>query len=143
MKEDRKDSREAFDFPQKYERYCRELDKEDGLINDRVNWLLVSQSILFAAVGLAGEGPGRIIVKIVPWVGCALAVTIGLSVLAAIKSFWDYRALLKESRPQDPDLDRAYPQLQRNTLNIWLGFVAPILLPVIFAVAWVFVLLPR
>lgn len=143
MKEDRKNSSNAVDFSHTYERYCRELDKEDGLINDRVNWLLVSQSILFAAVGLAGEGPGRIIVKIVPWVGCALSVVIWVSVLAAISSFLEYRGLLKKSCPPDFDLDAAYPQLQRKPYNILLGFLAPIVLPIIFIVAWGFMLFAK
>ena len=38
-----------------YDRYCRQIDKEDDLINQRINWLLVSQSILFAALGISNR----------------------------------------------------------------------------------------
>ena len=65
MNLNRQDSVNAINISEKYDRYCRELDKEDKLLNDRVTWLLVSQSILFAAVRLGGQDPGGNIVEII------------------------------------------------------------------------------
>ena len=52
-----------------YRRYCSQMDKEDELIDRRVNWLLTSQAILFAAVGLSGNNTAEIVLSVVPWVG--------------------------------------------------------------------------
>lgn len=139
MNEKRQDSVNAIDS-KKYDRYCRELDKEDKVLNDRVTWLLVSQSILFAAVQLGGQGPGGNIVKIIAKVGCALSVIIWLSVLAAIFSFLRYRFRLRKCCPPANDPDEAYAQLHRWMLNIILGFTAPFVLPIIFFLAWLFII---
>lgn len=131
----------ATDFSQRYDRYCRQLDKEDQLINERVNWLLVSQSLLFAAVGLSGEGVTNIILKAVPWVGLFSSAGIGVSVLAALLSFKRYRkTLLKKVCCPSSDPDEYYPQLHRNPFYIVLGFVSAMVLPVLFCAAWIYVI---
>ena len=129
------------DFSQRYDRYCRQLDKEDQLINERINWLLVSQSLLFAAVGLSSEGVTSIILKAVPWVGLFSSVGIGVSVLAAALSLKRYRKILldKVCCPSS-DPDKYYPQLHRSKPNILLGLVSPIVLPLVFCVAWIYVI---
>ena len=138
----RQDSVNASDILEKYNRYCRELDKEDKLLNDRVTWLLVSQSILFAAVQLGGKGPEGSIIEIIAKVGCALSVIIWLSVLAAIFSFLRYRSQLKKCCPPANDPDKAYPQVHRIMPIIILGFIAPFVLPIIFFLAWLYIILP-
>ena len=138
----RQDSVNASDILEKYNRYCHELDKEDKLLNDRVTWLLVSQSILFAAVQLGGQSPGGNIVEIIAKVGCALSIIIWLSVLAAIFSFMRYLLQLKKCCPPANDHDKVYPQLHRSMLIIIFGFIAPFVLPIIFFLAWLYIILP-
>ncbi len=123
-------------FSDVYDRYRHELDKEDKLLNDRVTWLLVSQSILFAAVKLGENKVGEDKVIIIAILGCALSVIIWFSVLAAICSFLTYRSQLKESRPKDDNSHKAYPQLDRCLVIILFGFFAPFILPIIFFLAW-------
>lgn len=130
-------SETAIDISNKYDRYCRELDKEDKLLNDRVTWLLVSQSILFAAVQLGGKGPEGSIIEIIAKVGCALSVIIWLSVLAAIFCFLRYHSQLKKCCLPANDPDKAYPQVHRTRPIIILGFIAPFVLPIIFFLAWI------
>ena len=131
----------ATDFSQRYDRYCRQLDKEDQLINERINWLLVSQSLLFAAVGLSSEGVTSIILKAVPWVGLFSSVGIGISVLAAVLSLKKYRkTLLDKVCCPSSNPDECYPQLHRSKFNIALGLVSPIVLPLVFCVAWIYVI---
>ena len=138
MDDTMKESRNVISSTDIYTRYCKEIDKEDRLVNDRVNWLLVSQSILFAAVGFAGGSAGEIIAGIVPLVGCALSSAIWLSVVAAISSCLRYRHLLKQTSLLNEGTDRAYPQLNRNPINIWMGYIAPIVMPGVFVVAWAY-----
>ena len=123
-----------------YERFCRELDKEDELLKDRVNWLLISQAILFAAVGFSSDGAGAGIAQVVPWVGIALALAIWLSIWAAISSYSRYRTELDALRELAGDLAAEYPQLNRSQQHLSLGFIAPLLLPPIFLAAWLYFL---
>ncbi len=127
-------------FSEVYERYCHELDKEDKLLNDRVTWLLVSQSILFAAVKLGGNRVGEDKVIIIAILGCALSVILWFSVLAAICSFLKYRSKLKDSYPEDDNCRKAYPQLDRCLVLILFGFIAPFTLPIIFFHAWLWII---
>ena len=139
MNQKQKDSN-PLNFSEVYARYCHELDKEDKLLNDRVTWLLVSQSILFAAVKLGGNRVGENIVTIIATVGCALSVIIWFSVLAAICSFLTYRSELKKSYPEDDNCRKAYPQLDRCLVLILFGFFAPFTLPIMFFYAWLWII---
>jgi hypothetical protein len=124
-----------------YERYCRQIDKEDELIHERVNWLLTSESILFAAVGLSGNSMAGVIRSVVPWTGLILSLTIGVTVWAASLSLSQYRHKLKEVCPSGTDLDRCYPQLHRKKWIILLGLVPSSIVPLIFGTAWIAVIL--
>lgn len=121
-----------------YERYCGELRQEDKLLSDRVNWLLLSQSILFAAFGLAGDGAVGIaerMASVVQIVGAVLSAAIWVSALAAVLSSWRFRKLLSRAYPEDPP-DLSHPQLLRSKLILVFGYTGPIVLPVVFIVAW-------
>ena len=100
-----------------YCRYCSQMDKEDDLIDRRVNWLLTSQAILFAAVGLSGNDTAGIVLSVVPWVGFCSSLAIGVTVWAASFSFTQYRNRLKELCPPRNDLEQYYPQLHREGVD--------------------------
>ena len=123
----------------RYDRYSQLLNKEDGLVDQRVNWLLVSQSILFAALGVSRAEMSGLITKVVPWVGIGSATLIGVSVLAAVSTFVRLRRTMLNVCPPSQDLDQSLPQLHKRWQNIALGFVAPLALPVLFCVAWIVV----
>ena len=121
-----------------YDRYCSQIDKEDELIDRRVNWLLTSQSILFAAVGLTGN---EIVLSVVPWVGLCSSFAIGVTVLAALLSFTRYRNMLKElCRPKN-DPEHYFPQLHRKEWIIMLGLLPSLIVPLMFSAAWIAVIL--
>jgi hypothetical protein len=128
-------------FSQEYDRYCRQIDKEDNLMDQRINWLLMSQSILFAAVGVSDASIAKITLKVVPFVGIGCSLGIGSSILAALLSLTRYRKTLEQVCPPSEDKDCCYPQLHRSECNIRLGLVSPIVLPIIFCVAWIGVIL--
>ena len=124
-----------------YRRYCNQIDKEDEMIDKRVNWLLTSQSILFAAVGLGGNGAAEVALSVVPWAGLFLSFTIGITVLAASSSLRLYRKRLKEVYPPRSDQKKYYPQLHRNRSILKLGLVPSSIVPLIFSAAWIAVIL--
>ena len=116
------------------------MDKEDKLIDQRTRWLLVSQSILFAALKIGEQDTAEITRVVVPAVGAASAFLIGISILAAQSSFLMYRFNMRKSFSPEEDPDFEYPQLHRSWINISMGLVAPATLPIIFCAAWVYVL---
>ncbi len=124
-----------------YNRYCRQIDKEDELIDKRINWLLTSQSILFAAVGLSGDKMAGIVQSVVPWVGLCSSFAIGVTVLAASLSFTRYRNKLLELCPPRNDPEQYYPQLHRKKWIIRLGLLPSSIVPLVFSAAWIAVIL--
>ena len=127
-------------FTAGYNRYCTQIDKEDELIDRRINWLLTSQSILFAAVGLSGNEVAKIILSVVPWVGLFTSFAIGVTVWAASLSFIRYRKKLKQLCPPTDDPEQSYPQLHRKKGIIVLGLLPSSIVPLIFSAAWIAVI---
>ncbi len=127
-------------FSDQYDRYCRQIDKEDTLIDQRVNWLLVSQSILFAALGLTRQNISDLFLVVIPAVGIACSVFIGASIYGAALSLQHYRRdMLDKCRPSD-DPNLLYPQLHRLRHNVGLGLVSALMVPAVFCAAWIAIL---
>ncbi len=126
-----------------YNRYCKQIDKEDGLIDRRTNWLLTSQSILFAAVGLSGNEVAEIVLCVVPWVGLFSSFAIGVTVWAASLSLLRYRQTLQEIYPPKDDPEQYYPQLHRKEGFILLGLLPSSIVPLMFSAAWVAMILMK
>ena len=124
-----------------YERYCRQIDKEDNLIDQRLNWMLVSQSLLFGALGLSDKQIAGLMYFIIPLVGIGVSILVGESVRAAVKSLKHYRDdLEKACRPGD-DKNLCLPQLHREPQNLSRGLVSPKSLPWLFFGAWILILI--
>ena len=124
-----------------YERYRQEFEKEDTLLNNRLGWLLLSQVILFAAVRFPGPPLGEVVMEIIPWVAIAICLLVLGSVIAAIANYLRCRNQLLKHYPREDDSDHKYPQLHRGPYTLFLGFVAPVALPLVFLAAWVYLLL--
>ena len=124
-----------------YGRYCSQIDKEDELIDRRVNWLLTSQSILFAAIGLGGKGMAGIVLSVVPWVGLCSSFAIGITIWAASLSLTRYRNRLEELCPRRNDPKQYFPQLHRKEWIIMLGLIPSSIVPLIFSAAWIAVII--
>lgn len=137
MNNSKENSVEGRICPDKYSRICAHLDKEDDLINNRINWLMASQALLFAALQFRND---VIIMKTVAWVGVLSSSVIWFSVLAAILTFCHYLQLLKKACPPDCDPEECFPQLHRRSLFLSLGFLSPIFIPIIFVGAWSYLL---
>jgi len=141
MKDDESDANRLAIPLKPYKRYCRQLDKEDTLIDQRLNWMIASQSILFAALGLSNNSLFGIICIVVPIVGICVSSVVGISVRAAVSSHKNYRDNLEIACPPSADVEFHYPQLHRDKENIRRGFMSAMVLPWVFFAAWVIVLL--
>ena len=133
--EERTISRDAYD------RYCRQIDKEDSLIDQRLNWMLASQSLLFVALGISSQQIAGLMYLIIPIVGIGVSILVGVSVRAAVLSWQHYRENLEESCPQEYDQKKHFPQLHREPKNLSHGFVSAKTLPCLFLGAWILILI--
>ncbi len=129
-------------FQEVYKQYSAMLDKEDLLINNRMNWLLGSQSLLLAGIANGMESniglPIIIFLQAVAMVGAVVSLIIWLSVIAAIISFCKYMSKLRKLGKPISDSEN-YPQLKRSNGIITIGLIAPFLLPPVFITTWMYV----
>jgi hypothetical protein len=141
--------------------------REDDLINHRLSWNLAIQGFLFATYGfsvqklaevhakalvekgsdLAGQlansvgvAPLRLLVMAIPWVGLLMALFVWFAVIAAkialeqLHKDWNQICRNYPDQPQLPDVAGA-----GVPMAVRLGFYAPLAIPLIFILAWLFI----
>lgn len=122
-----------------YEYLAHQIEREDGLVNYRLTWMLTTQALLFAALALlAGKDTDaemrEILASLLPWIGIVLCVIAFLGVTAAniaitdLKSEWEKLAYDKAPRPYGRPLAHR------------LGLIPSFGLPLLFLGAWIYVL---
>ena len=126
------------------------LEHEDGLIVQRLSWLVASQSFLFSAYAITLNGmvvtgvrypeQQERFLRLVPAVGLLTCVLIYVTILAAVRSMAGLRA---EFLKQHPDGVAGLPPLQSARKIRDLGFAAPLVLPLVFVAAWLYLLATR
>jgi hypothetical protein len=124
--------------PRSYEDLREKWVHEDDLLNHRVTWLLLSQTLLFAAYGVCLAAPTdpkfpqeiERLVAVIPLLGIALAVAVSAAIAGA---YFAQRSLER--------LLIAEPLSVPNVHN-WIGHSSLFVYPVFFLFAWVTVLLP-
>ena len=123
-----------------------QIEHEDSLIMQRLAWLTAAQSFLFTAYAItanASAQPGNpglvkkqdLLFTIIPGVACLSDVLIYCSVIAGI---------LVQNRLRNAYATHVvsvgdFPEIQGSPFTFWLGLVAPILLPLVFLIAWLIV----
>lgn len=136
-----------------YYKLAREkIVHEDNLVNNRTNWLLAAQGLLFAAFGVvvdfikAGKPVPhevKFLMKVFPWVGIFIAFFAFLSVLGAILAMkginadWDTR--IKEMSAAGVKI--MLPHLQCEKCPKVFGLAAPFFIPPLFICAWLVILM--
>ncbi len=134
---------EAKDFLNAYGRYCRQIDKEDDLVDKRINWLFMSQSLLFAALGLSSSiDSGELLSRVIPWVGFWSSLAITFTICSASMGLMRYRWLLGRAwkdltKDEQIKYNKGYfPQLRRSNIIISFGLIPGMLIPVVFCFGW-------
>jgi hypothetical protein len=124
-----------------------QIEFEDNLIVQRLNWFMASQSFLFTAYAITLNSPTvgawplfhehqRIIFHLIPVVALAAC---GLIYCAVIGGIIAQVRLHRELKEQIPAERRAgLPALQGAMLTRVLGMAAPLGMPVVFAVVWAY-----
>jgi hypothetical protein len=144
------DEKEGQGFPQKetlkkkekrnyYQYLAHQIEREDGLVNTRLNWMLTTQGLFFAALALlAGEDTNaemrEMLTLLLPSIGIVLSIISFLGVAGAsialydLKTEWEKLAYSKVPRPYGPPL------------AFWLGLIPRLCLPLLFLGAWGYIL---
>jgi hypothetical protein len=121
------------------------LAHEDDLINQRISWLMSSQSFLLTAYaitlnGLAGDigrpeaTVQRKLLELLPTTGIACVILVGIAVIGGMFALSELRRIAVEKFPSDRVDIICSPRIQ------FLGISAPILIPLVFLFIWIAIL---
>jgi len=112
---------------------------EDDMINHRLNWLIMTQTILFAAYGLllgvkVENTESNLLTKIdnlldvLPAMGMSVSALVFLGIFGAVGAMSE---LKKPAKSEGVTIDVA-------SWTSWLGQATGLLLPVVFLVGWLY-----
>ena len=116
------------------------IEHEDNLVNQRLSWLVASQSFLVSAFAILLNGTQatpspadktrHLLITLLPWVALACITLLWLTVAGAIWSMARLRAAAARLTGPD-DLPVHSPKPIR-----WLGLAAPVVVPAVFLLLW-------
>jgi hypothetical protein len=117
------------------------LEHEDGLIVNRLAWLMASESFLFTAYAIVLNGPGSRfhlrLMHLVPLVAIVSSALIFVGIAAAVRAMGWIRGLWSARAADESSL--GLPPLHTPG-SVKAGLAAPILLPLMFIGVWLFLL---
>jgi len=117
------------------------VEHEDDLIVNRTLWLMAAQSFFFTAYAIAMNGPEDrrhgILLRLLPLVAVISSAMIFVGVAAAVRAMLWFREVLRERMPDETRL--GLPPLQTPG-GVNAGLAAPLLLPPVFIVVWIYLL---
>ena len=129
----------------RYRLVRQQIEHEDNLVNQRLSWLLSSQSFLFTAYAISLNGPAIIrsktlestvglLILLLPLVSILSALLIGLTVWAGM---WTMQKLRRQyARLFQSTFGDEIPPIQSTGGALFLGHFAPVFLPILFIVIW-------
>jgi hypothetical protein len=136
---------------ERYQVFRGRIEHEDNLVMQRLSWLMASQSFLFTEYAIVtnaltnsmGNNRGMIFAgrlsaleDLISIVSLLNRLLIFVSILAALKSI---RELRREYRNQVGNLEGM--ALQTSRVTRLLGLSAPVILPFVFVMVWLFLLM--
>ena len=125
-----------------YQHLRSRLEHEDGLIVNRLSWLMASESFLFTAYAIvlnasAATPQHRRLMHLIPIVAIASSVLIFVGIAAAVRAMGWIRGLLGQRIPDAAAL--GLPPIHTPG-SVKAGLAAPLALPVMFVVVWLYLL---
>jgi len=119
------------------------MEHEDGLIVNRLSWLMASESFFFSAYAIVQNGSGspqhRRLLHLIPLVAMASSALIFVVILAAIAAQGWIRGLMKARVPDPASL--GMPPLFSPVSTRAGGLTAPLILPPLFVAVWLYLLI--
>jgi hypothetical protein len=136
-----------------YQFIKQQIDHQDNLVNQRVIWQIIAQAFFFGAYASLMNAPKeakgplfdaeqRLLLWLLPLAGLLAGVLTYVGILSSLKTIDYLRKLYDEyshgKAPTDPS-SRLYPPMQGPPhLRRWAS-LAPILMPIVFALTWLIV----
>jgi hypothetical protein len=124
-----------------------QIQHEDNLLVQRLAWLMAAQSFFFTGYAIVANATSQprnplsaqqldLLFNIIPAVACISDLLIYCSVIAGVLALYRLRkAYATHVAPVG-----TFPEIyQGSRLIRWLGFASPILLPLVFLIAWLIV----
>jgi len=126
------------------------IDYEENLLNQRVIWLIFSQSFLVSAYAIMLNSPPEpkspmygdlqsCLVWLLPSLALILSIIIYISVISALYHIAELRESF-ETYPKDDTIEH-FPAMNDTSFIRRLGGLPPILVPLLFIAAWAFLLI--
>jgi hypothetical protein len=120
-----------------------EVKHEDDLIGQRVNWFTASQAFLLVSLAIANGAEtdmpspaNNILFPLVPIVALSSSILIFLGVIAGVGALAQWRGRLRALARRHPEL----PYVKYEHLIVPAAWSAPLLMPVVFILAWIYLL---
>jgi hypothetical protein len=121
------------------------LSHEDDLINQRISWLVNSQSFLLTAYAITVNGLAadqskplaavqRKLLELLPLVGVGCVVLVAVALTGGLFAINELRHFASTQYPKDRLFLVCKPR------NQFLGVSAPVLIPIVFLVIWLAIL---
>lgn len=133
-----------------YQLIQQQLNNEDSSMNERINWLIVSQSFLFSVLAtLLGSTPDPevghlaklhdILLWLIPGISLLASGIIYVGILTSLVYMGDLRQSYL-TYPQDGTVEH-FPPIQATTVARRLAHLPAIGVPLLFIVTWAILLI--
>ena len=127
---------------EKYDALAHQIEREDSLVCNRINWFLVSQGFLFAAAGVVitseTKDCSRIIaiIKTISFLGGLIGIIVLAGVIGAEISI---SSLKKRWKSMEANYNRFLPPPYGRGCAWVLGCFPRFLIPIVIVSAWIYV----
>ena len=122
-----------------------QIDRETDLLGQRTAWVMASQAFLFSAYAVAvnahadptapkGGTRPQLMVAVLPWISLLSLLLLVVTILGGLFALLRHRNLLLSTA------EARMHALEAGPLARVAGLAAPLLVPVIFLVAWIVLL---
>jgi hypothetical protein len=125
-----------------------QLDRETDLLGQRTAWVMASQAFLFSAYAIAvnghldaaspkGGAPSILLLTVIPWISLLSLALLMVTIAGGLFALIRFRTFFLEQA------DAKLRALDPGPLARAAGLAAPLLVPMVFLVAWVILLTHR
>ncbi|GAB4370093.1 MAG: hypothetical protein Kow00121_10560 [Elainellaceae cyanobacterium] len=133
-----------------YQLIHEQISNEDSSMNQRVNWLIVSQSFFFSGFATLLSSPPEakdgvyallhdLLVWMIPGISLITSILIYVGILVSLVYMSDLRKLF-QTYPQDSSTEH-FPPIQGTTMTRRLAQLPAIVVPLLFISTWAFLLI--
>lgn len=133
-----------------YQLIHEQINNEDSSMNQRVNWLIVSQSFFFSGFATLLSSPPKpendgyatlhdLLLWIIPGISLMTSILIYAGILTSLIYMADLRKSF-QTYPQDSTAEH-FPPIQGKTLTRRLAQMPAIVVPLLFITTWAVLLI--